>query len=107
MPDTTPVVLVAIQLPAQRIEDVNDSLRELERLAATLGYRVIHTMFQARSSSRSPTALGEGKLEELGAMTGGTGKVETFQRKKSKASRNFEQREGPKRNSGEKKKVEG
>jgi GTP-binding protein HflX len=109
MPDTTPVILVAIHLPTQRIEDVHDSLRELERLAATLGYRVIGTMFQARSSSRSPTALGEGKIEELAARTGGTGKVETFQRKKSKAraSENFEQREGPKRNSGEKKKIEG
>ena len=80
IPDTTPVVLVAIQLPRQPIEAVHDSLRELERLAATLGYRVIHTMFQARSSSRSPTALGEGKLDELAALTGGTGKVETVQR---------------------------
>src|SRR3954470_17549283 len=106
MPDTTPVVLVALQLPKQTHTEVNDSLRELERLAATLGYRVIHTMYQSRPSTRTPTAIGDGKLEELAALTGGTGKVARFKRKESKARKKFEPDPGTKPER-EKKKVEG
>ncbi len=106
MPATTPVVLVALQLPKQSIEEVHDSLRELERLAATLGYRVIGTMFQSRPSTRTPTAIGDGKLEELAALTGGTGKVARFKRKESKARKSFEPDPGAKP-IPEKKKVDG
>ena len=68
-------VLVGIQMP-----DVSDvahegSLRELERLVRTLGYDVVGRVVQKREGTGAATLLGSGKLEELAALTGGTGVV--------------------------------
>jgi GTP-binding protein HflX len=90
MQNLTPVILVAIQLPKQTTEEIDDSLRELERLASTLGYRVVGKIAQARQSAKTPTVLGEGKIAELAVLTGGSGQVApTFKRKKSKAAEKF------------------
>lgn len=68
-------VLVGIQTP-----DVSDvahegSLKELERLVKTLGYDVVGRVVQKREGTGAATLLGSGKLEELAALTGGTGVV--------------------------------
>ncbi len=68
-------VLVGIQLP-----DVTDaaheaSLEELGRLVKTLGYDVVGMVSQRRDGTGAATLLGSGKLEELAALTGGTGVV--------------------------------
>ena len=72
---TPRAVLVGIQLP-----DVTDvaheaSLEELGRLVKTLGYDVVATVSQRREGTGAATLLGSGKLEELAALTGGTGVV--------------------------------
>jgi len=80
-------VLVGIQLPKMTTEELEDSLLELSRLVATLGFNVIGKVTQKRDSDKSPTVLGEGKLVELAQWTGGTGKITpSFQKKKSKAA---------------------
>src|SRR3954471_24334350 len=79
-------VLVAVQLPG--VDDVDHAadLQELGRLVHTLGYDVVATVSQRRHALSPAAVLGEGKLRELGALTGGTGVVPTFTReKKSKA----------------------
>ncbi|MEO7093025.1 MAG: GTPase HflX, partial [Polyangiales bacterium] len=79
-------VLVAVQLPG--IDDVDHAadLQELGRLVHTLGYDVVATVSQRRHALSPSAVLGQGKLRELGALTGGTGIVPTFTReKKSKA----------------------
>ncbi len=68
-------VLVAIQLPKTTAEELTGSLEELTRLVTTLGYKVVGRVTQKRSTERSPTVLGEGKLTELAEWTGGTGVV--------------------------------
>ncbi len=79
-------VLVGIQLPKMTIEELEESLLELSRLVATLGYNVVGKVTQKRDSEKSPTVLGEGKLVELAQWTGGTGKIApSFERKKTKA----------------------
>lgn len=80
-------VLVGICLPGQTLQETSDSLNELDRLVATLGYRVIHKIWQKRDSTKSATILGEGKLKELANYTGGSGKiVSPIHRKKTKAA---------------------
>jgi GTP-binding protein HflX len=74
-PPTPRAILVGIQTP-----DVDDvahaaSLEELGRLVKTLGYEVIGTLSQKRDDIGGGTVLGKGRLEELAAMTGGTGEV--------------------------------
>lgn len=66
-------VLVAIQLPHHTDAEVETSRSELERLVSSLGLRVLRTTLQKRASASSPTLLGEGKLRELAALTGGPG----------------------------------
>lgn len=68
-------VLVAIQLPKISHFEVESSLQELKRLVTTLGYNVVGTVIQKRSSDRTASVLGDGKLQELAAWTGGSGKV--------------------------------
>lgn len=69
-------VLVAVQLPgvddAQHAADV----AELQRLVTTLGLEVIGSVLQRRDTLSPATVLGEGKLRELAAWTGGTGNIE-------------------------------
>ena len=65
---------------ASRLPDVDDvahaaSLEELGRLVKTLGYEVVGTVSQKRDEIGGGTVLGKGRLEELAAITGGTGVV--------------------------------
>lgn len=66
-------VLVGIQLPKTTTDDLDGSLQELTRLVTTLGYQVVGQVTQKRSSERSASVLGEGKLHELAEWTGGSG----------------------------------
>jgi GTPase len=84
-------LLVGIQTP-----DVDDvahaaSLEELGRLVKTLGYEVVGTISQKRDDIGGATVLGKGRLEELAALTGGTGEVGSMAiQRKSKARERFE-----------------
>src|ERR1700736_6060470 len=93
--DTQPpvprAVLVAIQLPG--VDDVAHaaSIEELGRLVKTLGYEVVGTISQKRDAVGGGTVLGKGRLEELAALTGGTGVVGSMAvQRKSKARERFE-----------------
>lgn len=66
-------VLVAIQLPHHTDAEVAASLSELERLVQGLRIRVVETTLQKRPTATSPALVGEGKLQELSALTGGPG----------------------------------
>lgn len=85
-PEVKNAVLVGIQLPSINDADLQSSLLELTRLVTTLGYKVVGQMTQRRSSDRSTSVLGEGKLTELATWTGGTGVIaSSFEKKKTKA----------------------
>jgi GTP-binding protein HflX len=93
--DTKPpvprAILVAIQTPG--VDDVAHaaSLEELGRLVKTLGYEVVGTISQKRDAVGGGTVLGKGRLEELAALTGGTGVVGSMAvQRKSKARERFE-----------------
>jgi GTP-binding protein HflX len=77
-------VLVGLQLPNVSDIDHRASLEELGRLVHTLGFDVIATVSQKRSSPVTATVVGEGKLKELARLTGGTGVVESKVPLKSK-----------------------
>jgi GTP-binding protein HflX len=68
-------LLVGIQLPKVSPEEFKSSLLELTRLVTTLGYQIIGQVTQKRSSEKSSSILGEGKLKELAKWTGGTGEI--------------------------------
>jgi GTP-binding protein HflX len=68
-------VLVAVKLPEMDDLEVQSSLDELERLVSTLGYQAVARVTQTRSSLAPSAVLGEGKLVELAALTGGTGQT--------------------------------
>jgi GTP-binding protein HflX len=85
-----PAVLVGIQLPGESDEDHAADLRELGRLVMTLGYDVTATVVQRRESLSPAAVLGEGKLRELAALTGGKGVVPSGATpRKSKARERF------------------
>jgi GTPase len=93
--DTQPpvprAILVAIQVPG--VDDVAHaaSIEELGRLVKTLGYEVVGTISQKRDAIGGGTVLGKGRLEELAALTGGTGVVGSMAiQRKSKARERFE-----------------
>ncbi len=86
-PEIKKAVLIGIQLPRVPDSELQSSLAELNRLVTTLGYKVVGQITQKRTSDKSTTVLGDGKLRELGKWTGGTGKIAAlFVRKKSKAA---------------------
>jgi len=68
-------VVLGVQLPGVTEAEHESSLRELERLAKTLGLDVVGRVTQKRSQLAPGAVLGEGKLHELAAFTGGTGVV--------------------------------
>ena len=68
-------VLVSVQLQGVTDADQQSSLKELERLCETLGFEVVGEVTQKRQGLGAATLLGEGKLVELAAWTGGTGVV--------------------------------
>lgn len=87
-------VLVGIQLPKVSNEDLQSSLDELTRLVTTLGYAVVGQVTQRRTSARSTSILGDGKLKELAHWTSGTGIISYgFERKLSKAAEKWKQSE--------------
>jgi GTPase len=94
-------ILVGVQTP-----DVDDvahaaSLEELGRLVKTLGYEVVGTVSQKRDGIDGGTVLGKGRLEELAALTGGTGIVGSMAPpRKSKARERFEQADDDKPDTG-------
>lgn len=68
-------VLAAVQLPGKTDVEHDADLAELERLVHTLGYEVIARLSQRRETPSAATIVGEGKLKELAALTGGKGEV--------------------------------
>jgi GTP-binding protein HflX len=85
-------LLLAVQVPSVDDEAVRASLDELGRLAATLGLDVAGRMVQKRSHVDPSVVVGEGKLTELAAWTGGKGHVPSGARKTvSKARARWEQ----------------
>jgi GTP-binding protein HflX len=68
-------VLVGVQLPGVSEGDHASDLAELGRLAHTLGLDVVATVTQRRDSLAAAAVVGEGKLKELAALTGGKGVV--------------------------------
>ena len=75
-PSETPppkAVLVGVQLPGVTDAEQRSSLMELRRLRKTLGFEVVGEVTQKRKGLGAATLIGEGKLVELAAWTGGTG----------------------------------
>src|SRR4051812_23960835 len=66
-------LLVGVRLPGVSEPEFEASLAELERLVKTLGYRVVARVTQTRTTLAPTAVLGEGKLLELSALTGGSG----------------------------------
>lgn len=66
-------LLVGVRLPGVSEPEFEASLDELERLVKTLGYRVVARLTQTRTTLAPTAVLGEGKLLELAALTGGSG----------------------------------
>src|SRR6478735_5853453 len=66
-------LLVGVRLPGVSESEFESSLDELERLVKTLGYRVVARVTQTRATLAPAAVLGEGKLLELAALTGGSG----------------------------------
>src|SRR3981081_4047691 len=90
-PPVPRAILVGVQVPG--VDDVAHaaSIEELGRLVSTLGYEVVGTMSQKRDEIGGATVLGKGRLEELAAITGGTGVVGSMALpRKSKARERFE-----------------
>lgn len=74
-PRRPPAVLVSVQTPERSDEQHAADLAELTRLVDTLGYDVVGTVSQRREGLSKAAVLGEGKLKELAALTGGRGHV--------------------------------
>jgi GTP-binding protein HflX len=75
VPPRPTAILVSVQTPDISDEQHTADLAELERLVHTLGYDVIDTLTQRRETLSKSLVLGEGKLKELAALTGGRGYV--------------------------------
>jgi GTP-binding protein HflX len=73
-------VVVAVQLPDVSDAELDSSIAELERLARTLGLDPIGRVTQRRGHLASGIVVGEGKLKELAAWTGGTGVVPAYEK---------------------------
>src|SRR6202451_1043917 len=90
-PPVQRAILVGIQLPG--VDDVAHaaSMEELGRLVKTLGYEVVWRISHKRDKLDGSTVLGKGRLEELAAITGGSGVVGSMAiPRKSKARERFE-----------------
>jgi GTPase len=68
-------VLVGVQFPSVGDVEHAADLAELGRLAQTLGFEVVATVTQRREALAAAAVIGEGKLLELAALTGGKGVV--------------------------------
>jgi GTPase len=95
-------ILVSVQVAG--VDDVAHaaSIEELGLLVKTLGYEVVGTISQKRDEIDGATVLGKGRLEELAAMTGGTGVVGSMSiQRTSKARERFEDADGKKPSAGQ------
>jgi GTP-binding protein HflX len=89
-----PAVLVGVQLDGVDDDEFRASMAELARLVSTLGYEPIAELCQRRDHLAPAAVLGEGKLEELGKLTGGKGRVPSAAKAKTtKARERFEKRD--------------
>ncbi|MFI5217183.1 MAG: GTPase HflX, partial [Candidatus Limnocylindria bacterium] len=70
-------VVLGVQLPGVSDEEHDSSLAELSRLGKTLGVDVVARVTQRRAKLDGGSVVGEGKLRELAALTGGSGVVPT------------------------------
>jgi GTPase len=96
-PPVPRAILVGVQLPGIDDPAHAASMEELGRLVNTLGYEVAGTVSQKRDEIDGATVLGKGRLEELAAMTGGTGVVGSMViARKSKARERFSNSDGKK-----------
>jgi len=86
-------VLVGVQLSGVTDAEQRSSLKELKRLCETLGFEVVGEVTQKRRGLGGATLLGEGKLVELAAWTGGTGVVPKGPPGKKKATEEDEAEE--------------
>jgi GTP-binding protein HflX len=68
-------VIATVQFPGVTDDAVFASRQELRRLLETLGYEVVGHVVQKRATLAPAAVLGEGKLTELAAFTGGSGVV--------------------------------
>lgn len=75
LPPRPTAILVSVQTPDISDEQHTADLAELGRLVDTLGYEVVDTLTQRRETLSKSLVLGEGKLKELAALTGGRGYV--------------------------------
>jgi len=68
-------ILVAVRLPDMDADQSDASLEELTRLVTTLGYDVVERIVQTRTHLAPAAVLGEGKLQQLAKLTGGSGRT--------------------------------
>ena len=88
-------VVVGVRLPGTEVEEFESGLEELERLLTTLGYRPVGRVTQLRESLSPAAVLGDGKLKELAALTGGTGRTaRPLPRRRSKAQERWAEESG-------------
>lgn len=66
-------IIVSVQVPGISDEEVARSLAELEHLLRGLGIAVVARFLQKRGTRSFPSYVGDGKLAELAALTGGVG----------------------------------
>ncbi|MFO0612237.1 MAG: GTPase HflX [Polyangiaceae bacterium] len=77
-------VLVSVWLPGVSEDEHAGDLAELGRLVTTLGLDVVGSVTQRRTALKTGTVLGEGKLRELAAWTGGSGRPQPIVRRNNK-----------------------
>ncbi|AUX43348.1 GTP-binding protein [Sorangium cellulosum] len=68
-------IVVAVQVPEVSERELERSIAELTQLLHGLGIAAAATVTQKRPSRSASTYLGEGKLREIAALTGGPGEV--------------------------------
>ncbi|WP_437735479.1 GTPase HflX [Sorangium sp. So ce1335] len=74
-PPVCKAIVIAVQPPEAAEAEVHRSISELKQLLLGLDIAVVAEVVQKRSVRSSPAYLGEGKLRELAALTGGTGEI--------------------------------
>lgn len=78
-------VLFSVQLPGVSDSEHEASLVELGRLVTTLGLEVVGTISQKRKGIAIGSIVGEGKLKDLAAYTGGSGVIDGYSKKTGSA----------------------
>jgi GTP-binding protein HflX len=94
--DAHPTALVVgVRLPGTAVEEFESGLDELERLLTTLGYEPVGRVTQLRENLSPAAVLGDGKLKELAALTGGSGRTaRPLPRRRSKAQARWAEESG-------------